>query len=72
MICSFLRGSAVRDVEAVLQETFEEPVIGKSTVARAGWAGAVEGGKGAVGSLLGFPLVARPSTMRTARSARRL
>src|SRR5919198_6548442 len=34
IICSFLRGLSVRDVEAALQETFEEPVIGKSTVAR--------------------------------------
>jgi putative transposase len=34
IICSFLRGLSVRDVEAALEETFEEPVIGKSTVAR--------------------------------------
>jgi putative transposase len=34
VICSFLRGLSVRDVEAALGETFEEPVIGKSTVAR--------------------------------------
>jgi putative transposase len=34
VICSFLRGLSVRDVEAALQETFDEPVIGKSTVAR--------------------------------------
>src|SRR5256885_4003353 len=34
IICSFLRGLSVRDVEAALRETFEEPVIGKSTVAR--------------------------------------
>jgi putative transposase len=34
IICSFLRGLSVRDVEAALQETFEEPIIGKSTVAR--------------------------------------
>src|SRR3982751_2626087 len=34
MICSFLRGLSVRDVEAALEETFDEPVIGKSTVAR--------------------------------------
>jgi transposase-like protein len=34
IICSFLRGLSVRDVEAALQETFDEPVIGKSTVAR--------------------------------------
>jgi putative transposase len=34
VICSFLRGLSVRDVEAALEETFEEPVIGKSTVAR--------------------------------------
>jgi putative transposase len=34
VICSFLRGLSVRDVEAALAETFEEPVIGKSTVAR--------------------------------------
>ena len=27
MICSFLRGLSVRDVEAALEETFDEPVI---------------------------------------------
>ena len=30
----FLRGLSVRDVEALLEEAFDEPVIGKSTVAR--------------------------------------
>ena len=34
VICSFLRGLSVRDVEAALQETFEEQVVSKSTVAR--------------------------------------
>jgi putative transposase len=34
VICSFLRGRSVRDVEAALQECFGERVIGKSTVAR--------------------------------------
>ncbi len=34
VICSFLRGLSVRDVEAALEETFDAPVIGKSTVAR--------------------------------------
>lgn len=34
VICSFLRGLSVRDVEAALTETFGEQVIGKSTVAR--------------------------------------
>ena len=34
VISSFLRGLSVRDVEAALEETFDEPVIGKSTVAR--------------------------------------
>jgi transposase-like protein len=34
VICSFLRGLSVRDVEAALQEAFGEQVIGKSTVAR--------------------------------------
>ncbi len=34
VICSFLRGLSVRDVEAALAETFDEPVISKSTVAR--------------------------------------
>src|ERR671931_1877275 len=34
VICSFLRGLSVRDVEAALEETFDEPVIGNSTVAR--------------------------------------
>ncbi len=33
VICSFLRGLSVRDVEAALQETFEAPVVSKSTVA---------------------------------------
>jgi putative transposase len=34
IICSFLRGLSVRDVEAALEECFGEQVIGKSTVAR--------------------------------------
>jgi len=34
IICLFLRGLSVGDVEAALQETFDAPVIGKSTVAR--------------------------------------
>jgi putative transposase len=34
VVCSFLRGLSVRDVEAALEEAFEEPVVSKSTVAR--------------------------------------
>lgn len=34
VICSFLRGLSVRDVEAALEETFEEPIVSKSTVSR--------------------------------------
>jgi len=34
LICSFLRGLSVRDVEAALQETFDQPVISKSTISR--------------------------------------
>jgi putative transposase len=34
VICSFLRGLSVRDVEAALEETFDHPVISKSTVSR--------------------------------------
>jgi putative transposase len=34
VICSFLRGLSVRDVEAALEETFDQPVISKSTVSR--------------------------------------
>ena len=34
VICSFLRGLSVRDVEAVLEETFDAAVISKSTVSR--------------------------------------
>ncbi len=34
VICSFLRGLSVRDVEAALEDTFDEPVISKSTVSR--------------------------------------
>jgi putative transposase len=34
VICSFLRGLSVRDVEAALEETFDRPVISKSTVSR--------------------------------------
>ena len=34
VICSFLRGLSVRDVEAALEECFGEQVIAKSTVAR--------------------------------------
>src|SRR4051794_22626156 len=33
VICSFLRGLSVRDVEAALEETFDERVMGRSTVA---------------------------------------
>jgi putative transposase len=34
VVCSFLRGLSVRDVEAALEETFGGPVVSKSTVAR--------------------------------------
>jgi transposase-like protein len=34
VICSFLRGLSVRDVEAALEDTFDQPVISKSTVSR--------------------------------------
>jgi len=34
VVCSFLRGLSVRDVEAALGEAFEQPVVSKSTVAR--------------------------------------
>ena len=34
VICSFLRGLSTRDVEAALEETFEETVISRSTVSR--------------------------------------
>ena len=34
VLCSFLRGLSVRDVEAALEETFEAPMLSKSTVAR--------------------------------------
>ena len=34
MISSFLRGLSVRDVEAVLEESFDEPVSSRSTVSR--------------------------------------
>jgi putative transposase len=34
IICGFLRGLSVRDVEAALEEAFGEHVVGKSTVAR--------------------------------------
>jgi putative transposase len=34
VICSVLRGLSVRDVEGALEETFDEPVISKSTVSR--------------------------------------
>jgi putative transposase len=34
VICSFLRGLSVRDVEASLEEAFDQPVISKSTVSR--------------------------------------
>jgi putative transposase len=34
VICSFLRGLSVRDIEAALEETFEAPVVSKSTVSR--------------------------------------
>jgi putative transposase len=34
VVCSFLRGLSVPDVEAALEEAFDEPVVSKSTVAR--------------------------------------
>ncbi|MGD0715450.1 MAG: transposase [Gaiellaceae bacterium] len=34
VLCSFLRGLSVRDVEAALEEAFEAPMVSKSTVAR--------------------------------------
>jgi len=34
ILCSFLRGLSVRDVEAALEETFDEPIVSKSTVSR--------------------------------------
>jgi putative transposase len=34
VICSFLRGLSTRDVAAVLEETFEEPISSRSTVSR--------------------------------------
>ncbi len=34
VVCSFLRGLSVRDVEAALAEVFEGPVVSKSTVSR--------------------------------------
>lgn len=34
VISGFLRGLSTRDVEAMLEETFDEPIIGKSTVSR--------------------------------------
>ncbi len=34
VLCSFLRGLSVRDVEAALEETFEELIVSKSTVSR--------------------------------------
>lgn len=34
VVCSFLRGLSVRDVEAPLEEAFEGPVVSKSTVSR--------------------------------------
>jgi transposase-like protein len=34
IVCSFLRGLSVRDVEAALEEAFDGPVVSKSTVSR--------------------------------------
>lgn len=34
VICSFLRGLSTRDVEAALAETFEQPVVSRSSVSR--------------------------------------
>src|ERR671931_1601491 len=34
VISGFLRGLSTRDVEAMLEETFDEPIVGKSTVSR--------------------------------------
>src|SRR3970040_1952170 len=34
VLCSFLRGLSVRDVEAALEEAFDGPVVSKSTVSR--------------------------------------
>jgi putative transposase len=34
VVCSFLRGLSVRDIEAALEETFDQPIVSKSTVSR--------------------------------------
>jgi transposase-like protein len=34
VICSFLRGLSTRDLEAVLEETFDQPVSSRSTLSR--------------------------------------
>jgi len=34
VLCSFLRGLSVRDVEAALEETFDGPMVSRSTVSR--------------------------------------
>ena len=34
VVCSFLRGLSVRDIEAALEETFEGPLVSKLTVSR--------------------------------------
>ena len=34
VVCSFLRGLSVRDIEAALEETFDQPMVSKSTVSR--------------------------------------
>jgi putative transposase len=34
VVCSFLRGLSVRDIEAALEEAFEGPLVSKSTVSR--------------------------------------
>jgi transposase-like protein len=34
IVCSFLRGLSVRDIEAALEETFDQPMVSKSTVSR--------------------------------------
>ena len=65
VLCSFLRGLSVRDVEATLEEAFDEPMVSKSTVSRIceqARAATAPGATGAWASTTSSPCFSPPST----------
>ena len=50
VLCSFLRGLSVRDVEAALEETFDEPIARSRRSRESAWRGASATASGAAGA----------------------